>query len=97
MYETGTEAFALCENIGIEVLKEMGVGAARYALIRIGLFGKTTYAVCVLGDGYAFETLGENAEAAEDLFELIAGGQASPEHVFDIVTDARRERDARRI
>lgn len=92
MYKTETENFILTNNISLEVMREKGSDTAHYALIRIGLFGKITYGICVLGDGYAMETLGENEEDALATFELIMNEGASPAHIFDIVTDRRRER-----
>lgn len=95
MYRTETENFILSNNIGLEVVRENMSGQAHYALVRIGLFGKTTYGICVLGDGYAMETLGECEEDAVETFELIMKENAAPEHIFDIVTDRRRERAVR--
>lgn len=92
MYKTQTQNFILANNIGLEVVREQEVGETHYALVRIGIFGKTTYGICVLGDGYAMETLGECEKEAEETFELIMREGAAPEHIFDIVTDRRRER-----
>lgn len=91
MYKTQIEKFVVGENIATSVVTEKDNQGAHYALLRISLFGKDSFAVCVLGDGYALETVGEEAKVAQQLFELIVREGASPTHLFDIVTDFRRE------
>ena len=91
MYKTQIEKFVVGDNIATSVVVEKDCGDSHYALLRISLFGKDSYAVCALGDGYALETVGEDVKSAQQIFELIAKAAASPIHLFDIVTDFRRE------
>lgn len=93
MHETKIDNFILANNIDLEVVLEKSRGGVHYALMRIGLFGQRTYAVCILGDGYALETVGEIEEDALELFDLMMDGGVSPEHVFDVVSDFRREKE----
>ncbi len=93
MYKTQTKNFLLGENISISVLKETDSGAAHYALLKVGLFGMNVYALCALGEDYAFETVGASLEAAEGLFDTVVAQGVSPTHVFDVVSDFRKEGD----
>ena len=94
MYKTQIEKFAVGENISTSVMIEKEAQGAHYALLRISMLGKNSFAICILGDGYAFETVGENAKESKRLFDLIVKESASPTHLFDIVSDFRREREA---
>lgn len=91
MYKTDIEKFVLGENISISVIREEGEELAHYALLKISLFGKTTYAVCALGDGYALECIGGDEELAGSFFGMLIRENVSPTHLFDVVSDFRRE------
>lgn len=91
MYKTQLEKFVVGENISTSVVTEKESKGTHYALVRISLFGKDSFAVCILGDGYALETVGENAKESKKLFDLLVKESAAPEHLFDIVSDFRRE------
>lgn len=93
MFKTQIERFVVGENLSTSVIVEKDGRGAHYALLRISLFGKDSFAICVLGDGYALETVGENERESRKLFELIVKETASPTHLFDIVSDFRREKD----
>ena len=93
MYKTQLEKFVIGENISTSVVAEKESKGVHYALVRIGLFGKDSFAICILGDGYAFETVGENAKKSKKIFDLIVKEMASPTHLFDIVSDFRREEE----
>ena len=91
MYKTQTEKFLLSENISLSVIRESGSENGHYALLRIGLFGMNGYALCVLGEDYAIETVGTCYEEAERLFMLAVREGISAVHLFDVVSDHRRE------
>ena len=91
MYKTQLEKFVVGENISTSVVSEKESKGAHYALVRISLFGKDSFAICILGNGYAFETVGENAKESKRIFDLVVKESASPAHLFDIVCDFRRE------
>ena len=92
MYRTQTEKFSVISNIDVSVIKEVDEGASYYALVKISLFGRDSYGICTLGSGYAFESVGNDINDALELFELITKDSFAVEHLFDIVTDFRREK-----
>ena len=89
--KTNTENFLVANNIDMSVICECDSEDSHYALVKINLLGRNTYCICVLGDGYAFECLGESEEAARKFFEIASKSIPAPDQVFDIVTDMRRE------
>ena len=91
MFKTEIEKFVMGDNISISVIKEDGEELAHYAFLKIGLFGRATYAICALGDGYALECVGEDEAEAMNFFEMAVRENLSPMHLFDAVTDYRRE------
>ncbi len=93
MYKNGVEKFTVGNNLHLSVLNEITESDTHYVLVKISLFGKATYALCALGDGYAFEVIGESEEAAQGFFGLISEQAPSPCHLFDVVSDYRRERN----
>lgn len=93
MYKTQTENFLLGENISISVLKETEDRATHYALLKVGLFGMNVYALCALGEDYAFETVGSSLEEAEGLFCSVVEGGVSPSHILDVVSDFRKAKE----
>ena len=93
MYKTQIEKFVVRENISTSVMIEKNTNGAHYALVKISLFGKESFAICVLGDGYAFETVGESARESKRLFDLVVKEEASPTHLFDIISDFRKENE----
>ena len=92
MYRTQTEKFSVASNIDVSVIKEVSEKGAYYAFVKMTFFGMNTYGICMLGDGYAFESVGDDIKEAAELFELVVSQSPAVEHVFDIVTDFRRER-----
>ena len=91
MYKTQIEKFLLGENLTVSVIKEKDQGTAHYALIKIGLFAMNAYAICILGEEYAIETVGGSKKDAEDLFALSVREGVSPTHLYDVIADFRRE------
>ena len=91
MYKTEIKNFVLGDNISISVMQERGESGSHYGLLKISLFGRATYAICVLGDGYALECVGENEEDAMGMFEMTVSEKVSPIHLFDIISDLRHE------
>ena len=89
MYKTQLEKSVIGENVCLSVIKERGEEKEHYALLRISLFGRSSYAVCVLGEDYALETVGESEEQAELLFDTVIRESVSPMHIHDVVTDFR--------
>ena len=87
--KTNSENFLVTNNINISVLNEQNFGDMNYALIKINLFGKGTYCICVIGNGYALECLGEDEEFSKNIFDTVIKGKPDAEHIWDIVTDAR--------
>ena len=87
-----TENFSVTSNIDVSVIKEVNEGREYYALVKISLFGRESYGICTLGGGYAFESVGDNIKDAIELFELILNATPSVEHLFDVVSDFRREK-----
>ena len=97
MYKNGVEKFLVGNNVDITVLREENEKETHYVLMKISLFGKVTYALCALGDGYALEIIGEQDNEAYEFFELILQEAPEPCHIFDIITDHRRERQMRKF
>ena len=97
MYKTQTENCIIANNITISVLKECTVSSGHYALLRISIFGAGTYALCVLGEDYAMEIVGESHADAERIYELAVREGVSPVHLFDVVGDIRREANEEKI
>ena len=93
MYRTQSQKFSVASNIDLTMVKEVSEGKACYSLLKISLLGRNTYCLCVLNNGYALESIGENAEYALELFELIISQTPAVEHIFDIVTDFRRQKE----
>lgn len=92
MYRTEAEKFSVANNIDVSVIREEHDRTLYYALLKISIFGRNTFGICMLGDGYAFESIGEDLDEACAIFELILTQAPSVEHMFDIVTDFRRGR-----
>ena len=92
MNRTQTEKFSVANNIDLTVVKEISEGKAYYALLKISLLGRNTYCICVLNNGYAFESVGENTNDALELFEVLLKHTPSVEHVFDMITDFRHQK-----
>ena len=92
MYRTQTENFSVASNINVSVIREVKENGAYYAFVKISLFGMSTYGICMLANGYAFEIVGDDAENASELFELVLEQSPAVEHMFDIVTDFRRQK-----
>jgi len=80
----------MANNIDISVIREQSERMEHYVLLKIGFLGRSTYAICVFGNGYALESVGEDETLANALYETVLRNGLSPEHVFDIVTDFRR-------
>ncbi len=93
MYRTKTESFVVEGNINMSVLREQSEGGGHYALMKISLFGRNTYGICVLGDGHSIEIVGNDEGEANELFDIVVNEAPEPCHMFDIITDYRRERD----
>ncbi len=91
MYKNRVENFLVGNNIDVSILREETERDTHYVLLKISLFGKSTYAVCALGDGYSFEVLGEKDEECNAFFELILRTSPSPCHIYDVVSDFRHE------
>ena len=93
MNRTQTEKFSVANNIDLSVVKEISEGKSYYALLKISLLGRNTYCICVLNNGYALESVGENTNDAMELFELLHKLTPSVEHIFDMITDFRRQKE----
>ena len=89
MYKTKTQNFLVTENIGLTVVKEICTEKGYYVLFKIGILGKSTYGICILGDEYALETVCEDADVATDMFDTVIKQEVSPCHLFDVVNDFR--------
>ena len=64
----------------------------RYLLLCLRVEETVAYAVYAEGrGGCALELLGTDPSAAEDAYGRILGGELSPVHLYDWVTDWRRE------
>ena len=87
-----TENFSLTNNLDVSAIKETSVGGAYYALVKISLLGMDNYGILTLGGGYSFESVGGNISDAIELFELVVNDTPAVEHMFDIVSDFRREK-----
>ena len=92
MHTKQTGNLLLAENIDVSAIKEVKREGAYYALVKISLLGRDNYGICILGSGYAFESLGDNINNAIELFELITADAPALEQLFDIVSDFRREK-----
>ena len=79
-------------NIGISVMLEREMGATRYALIKIDIFGNNAYCICIDDDNFSFECVGEDELFARSFFDTMLRTFPKSEHLFDVVTDARREK-----
>ncbi len=90
-YKNGIENSIVGGNIEISVITEESEKAALYALLKISLFGKNTYGLYALGEGHSFEIIGDDEAEAEKFFKTVLASEPSPDHIFDIVTDYRRE------
>ena len=90
--KTNRNNFLMANNIGISVMLQEDAGATRYALIKIDIFGKNTYCLCIDDDNFSFECVGEDELFARSFFATVLRTFPKSEHLFDVVTDARRER-----
>jgi len=93
MYRTQTQKFSVASNIDLSVVNEIKEGNSCYSLLKISLLGRNTYCICVLSNGYALESIGESDKDALELFELVVSQAPAAEHIFDIVTDFRRQKE----
>ena len=92
MHRTQTEKLSVASNIDVSVIREVSEKGAYYAFVKISLFGMSTYGICTLANGYAFEVVGDDINEASELFELVLEQTPAVEHIFDIVTDFRRQK-----
>ncbi len=93
MYKSRVEEFLVGNNINLSVMREESKNESHYVLIKVSLFGKNTYEICVLGDGYALEVIGEDECEAIEFFEILLKNAPSPYHIYDIVSDFRKEKE----
>ena len=89
MNRTQTDKFPLTSNIDVTVIKEIKEGGEYYALVKISVFGWHSYGVCMLGDEYAFESVGDDIKNATELFDIVVNEMPEPSQLFDVVTDFR--------
>ena len=92
MNKTQIENSLLGENLTLEVMRERKELGAHYALVKIGLFAMSIYAICILAQDYAFESVGESLDEAERLFELSVSERLSSEHLGEVISDLKSER-----
>ena len=85
-----TNDILMANNIDISVVKEQNERMEHYVLLKIGFLGRNTYAICVFGNGYALESVGDDEALAHTLYETVLRNGLAPEHVFDVITDFRR-------
>ncbi len=93
MYKSGVEKFMVGNNIHLSVICEATEGENHYVFMKISLFGKDTYAICALGDGYSLEVIGEDEHNSREFFKTVLKQNPSPCHLFDIVSDFRHEEE----
>ena len=91
MNKTQIEKFLLGDNLTLSVVKEKEEQGAHYALVKVGLFAMNVYAICILAEDYAFESVGECAEDAERLFDLLVSERLSPDHLYEVISDFKSE------
>ena len=89
MYKTQIEKFLLGDNLTVSVVREKGESGAHYSLIKIGLFAMNVYAICILGEDYALETVGSSQKDAERTFDLVVSERVSPTHLYDVISDLK--------
>jgi hypothetical protein len=62
-----------------------------YCLIELSIFENTVYCISVTGDDFAAELVGEDAVEAQKMFETLCDEFIPSYHLFDIVSDMKRE------
>ena len=76
----------------IEHVAQQTKNQNRYVLLRLDEGEAQMYAIWILNrETHAMETIGEDPALAQRLFGLAVEGELSPYHLYDWVSDLKRE------
>ena len=63
-----------------------------YCLIELKIFESTVYCISITeGEEFSAELIGENSTESQRLFDTLCDEGIPPYHLFDIVSDLKRE------
>ena len=77
--------------VGSTLLRAERAQGRIYCLIELKIFENSVYCISISGEGFASELVGEDAVEAQRLYENLYGDSVPEYHLFDIVSDIKRE------
>ncbi len=77
--------------VGSTLLRAERAQGRIYCLMELKIFENTVYCISITGDEFAAELVGEDGVEAQRLFEALHDECIPSYHLFDIVSDTKRE------
>ena len=77
------------KSIGVEKIKEIENEGIEYLFVRINICQNESFAICILGEEFAFESLGEDRKEAEKMFDVLVENGVSAIHLEEILHDIK--------
>ena len=77
------------KNISVEKIREVHCEDREYIMIKLNLCNKEIFAICVVGEEFAFESLGNDYCEANRIFELLVQNIVSEIHLEEILHDIK--------
>ena len=79
------------KNVKIETLKENVKGEKYYLLFKLSTESKSSYCIAVEDEELSVEGIGNDAENAEKMYNMISCGEVSSIHISEVVRDMQNE------
>ena len=77
------------KTVCVERIKEMQNEGREYVMLKIRILDKEAFCIGILGDGLAFESLGNDLGEAEERFNLLVQNGVSETHLEEILHDIK--------
>ena len=77
------------KNISVEKIRDVHCEDREYIMIKLNLCNKETFAICVVGEEFAFESLGNDYCEANRIFGLLVQNIVSEIHLEEILHDIK--------
>lgn len=79
------------KNVKFTKLKEAMKGEKCYVLFKVSLENKSGYCIAVRDDEFCVQGLGNDADKASEIFDLLLCGEVSAIHINDVIRDMQNE------
>ena len=77
------------KNTGAEIIKEIQNEGIEYVMIKVNVYDKEAFCICILGEEMGFESLGTDYQEANEIFELLSKNRVSVLHLEEILYDIK--------